>query len=300
MRLAISVIQILIVAFSAIRCSAQNEERESFKASNVTFRDLSEGNAHNWLTYSGQYNSQRFSELRQIHSDNVHKLSVAWVRQFKITEFFEATPLVVNGVMYVTLPRNAVLALDAATGLRYWERQYPLPDQISVCCGQVNRGVAILGELIYMGTLDAHLVALDSKTGSIIWDVEVAQPAKGYSITAAPLVVKDLVITGVAGGEYGISGFVAAYDSKTGEERWRTPTIPGPGEDGNDTWDGDSWKTGGSATWMTGSYDPDLNLLYWGVGNPGPTVRSGQLLARPRFTFVTQDEVRKVTPSFAP
>ena len=141
----------------------------------------------NWLMYSGQYNSQRFSRLDQINSKNVRRLGVAWIRQFRTSELFETTPLVINGVMYATLPRNKVMALDARTGLRYWGYEYRLPTRLSLCCGQVNRGVAILGETIYMGTLDAHLVALDTKTGKVIWDVEVGDNRTGFSITGTPL-----------------------------------------------------------------------------------------------------------------
>jgi alcohol dehydrogenase (cytochrome c) len=224
----------------------------------------------NWLTYSGQYNSQRFSRLNEIHDRNAHDLEVKWVRQFPIAEVFECSPLVVDGVMYVTLPENKVQAIDARTGLLYWEYTYELPAQLAICCGKINRGVAILGDTLFMGTLDAHLVALDTKTGRQLWKTQVADATSGHSITGAPLVVKDKVITGVAGGEYGIRGFLDAYDAETGDRVWRTHTIPEPGEPGNETWEGDSWKIGGSPTWMTGSYDPDLDLLYWGVGNPGP------------------------------
>ena len=227
-------------------------------------------NSGNWLTYSGQYSSQRFSRLDQIHDRNVDKLRVKWARQFPILEAFETTPLVVDGVMFLTLPENHVWALDARTGLPFWKFQYRLPRQLAVCCGKINRGVAILGETLYMGTLDAKLVAIDSKSGNVRWIKTVGDATRGHSITGAPLIVKDVVITGIAGGEYGIRGFVDAYDAKTGQRRWRTHTIPGPGEPGHETWSGDSWKIGGSPTWMTGSYDPQLNLLYWGVGNPGP------------------------------
>ena len=224
----------------------------------------------NWLLYSGQYNSQRFSQLKQIHDGNVEDLRVKWVRQFPITELFETTPLVVDGVMYLTLPENIVWALDAKTGLPFWSYEHPLPDQLSLCCGKVNRGVAILGDTLYMGTLNAELVALDSKSGNVRWTIPVADGTQGFSLTGAPLIVKDMVIVGVGGGEYGIRGFVDAYDANTGKRRWRQHVIPGPGEKGHETWEGDSWKIGGASTWMTGSYDPELDLLYWGIGNPGP------------------------------
>lgn len=224
----------------------------------------------NWLTYSGQYSGQRYSRLDQINDRNVHELRVKWVRQFSTQIEIETSPLVVDGVMYATLPENEIVTLDAKTGLRYWSYKHPLPKQYPICCGKHNRGVAILGETLYMGTLDGHLLARDARSGKERWKVEVAPAAKGYSITSAPLVVKDMVVTGIAGGEYGIRGFLAAYDANTGKELWRTFTIPAKGEPDNDSWEGDSWKIGGSPTWVTGAYDPELNLIYWGVGNPGP------------------------------
>ena len=225
---------------------------------------------HNWLQYSGTYDAQRHSRLDQITSDNVDDLRLAWVRQLNTLSAVEMTPLVVDGIMYISMPDDIVMAVDARTGQPFWTYTYPVPDALMLCCGKQSRGVSILGDTLYLGTLDAHLVALDTKTGEEIWNVEVAEGTAGNSITAAPLIVKDMVLTGVAGGEYGIRGFIDAYDAKTGELRWRRYTIPAEGEPGNDTWAGDSWKTGGSPTWVTGSYDPELDLVYWGTGNPGP------------------------------
>ena len=147
---------------------------------------------------------------------------------------------------------------------------HDLPPQLATCCGKINRGLATLGDTLYMGTLDAKLVALSTKDGGGVWSTNVGDPKERHSITGAPLIVKDMVITGIAGGEYGIRGFLDAYDARTGKRRWRTHTIPASGEPHNDSWEGDSWKIGDSPTRMTGSYDPKLNLLYWGVGNPGP------------------------------
>ncbi len=224
----------------------------------------------NWFTYSGTYSSHRYSQLKQINRENVHKLKLKWIFQMQILEKVQTTPLVVDGVMYLTQPGNGVVALDARTGRTFWSYQYKLPERMDLCCGEVNRGLAILGDKLYMGTVDAHLVALDSKTGALMWDVQVADYQNGYSITGAPLAVKDKIITGIAGGEYGIRGFLDAYDAKTGQRLWRFDTIPGPGEPGHETWEGDSWKTGGAPTWLTGSFDPELNTIFWGVGNPGP------------------------------
>ena len=230
----------------------------------------SDAQPQNWLHYSGNYSSQRYSGLDQVNAGNASQLEMQWAFQLRALDRAETTPLVVDGVMFVTEAPSNVIALDARTGEQYWRYNYPLGDELNFCCGRNNRGVAILGDRLFMSTLDAHLVAIDARTGSLLWDVEVAPADLGYSKTAAPLVVGDMVITGIAGGEYGIRGFVDAYDVQTGERVWRFWTIPGPDQPGNETWAGDSWMTGGAGTWMTGSYDPDLNLIYWGTGNPGP------------------------------
>jgi len=223
-----------------------------------------------WLTYSGDYAGHRYSALKRIDRGNVTRLRPAWIYQTNDLNPFEATPIVADGVMYISEPPSNAAALDLRTGRPIWVFRRALPSDVSVCCGQVNRGVAVLGDRVYLGTLDAHLLALDAKTGHLLWDTRVADYRAGYSITVAPLAIEGKVITGISGGEYGIRGFVDAYDAKSGERIWRFWTVPGPGEAGRQTWDGDSWKTGSAATWVTGSYDPALNLLYWGTGNPGP------------------------------
>jgi alcohol dehydrogenase (cytochrome c) len=225
---------------------------------------------HNWLTYNGGYSSQRYSPLTDINASNVTNLELKWMVQNQVVGAWQSNPLVVDGVMYVTQRPNDIMAVDARTGAVYWLYRYTNSDKARVCCGSNNRGVAILGDIVFMGTLDAHLVAVDAKTGRQLWNTEVGDVNKAYSITMAPLVVKDKVLVGVGGGEFGIRGFVAAYDAKTGKEAWRFYTIPGPGEPGHETWDGDDWEHGGAPAWITGSYDPDLNLTYWGIGNPGP------------------------------
>lgn len=235
-----------------------------------------------WLMYGGNYDNTRFSPLTDIDRQNVNKLSVAWVFQTGIPYQFQAAPIVADGVMYVSAAYNHVYALDAKTGELRWKYDHQMPSDARICCGPGNRGVAIADDKIYMGTLDARLVALDRKTGELVWNIEIEKYNLGYSATGAPLVVGDLVIVGIAGGDYGVRGFLDAYNAKTGERVWRLYTIPGEGEPGNDTWAGDSWKSGGGATWVTGSYDPDRDLLYWGVGNPGPDwngdVRAGDNL----------------------
>jgi alcohol dehydrogenase (cytochrome c) len=224
----------------------------------------------NWLMYSGTLDSKRFSGLDQIHNRNVSRLELKWAYQIPQLDRAETTPLVVDGVMFITEAPSNVVAVDATTGRQFWRYNHELPDDLRVCCGRNNRGVAILGETLYMSTLDAHLVAIDARSGNLVWNREVADHAAGYSKTAAPLVVKDKVVTGIAGGEYGIRGFLDSYNAASGELEWRTHTIPGPDHPDNQTWAGDSWRTGGSPTWITGAYDPDLDLVYWGTGNPAP------------------------------
>ncbi len=225
----------------------------------------------NWLTYSGNYTGQRYSTLGQITPENVKTVEQKWVFQAESLQKFETSPLVIDGIMYLTQPPNDVIALDGKTGRAYWIYQYRPAPESRVCCGQVNRGLAVLGDVLFMATIDAHLVAIDVRSGKPLWNTKVADYDAGYAMTLAPLVVKDKVIVGVAGGEYGIRGFLAAYDAKTGKEAWRFYTIPGPGEPGHDTWPADdSWMHGGAPIWVTGSFDPELNLTYWGVGNPGP------------------------------
>jgi alcohol dehydrogenase (cytochrome c) len=229
-----------------------------------------------WLTYSGNYASWRYSGLTQIDATNVEHLTMQWTFQVADLGQFETTPLMVDGVLYGTGQNNRAFALDARTGRPIWRYQRNLPDKLQPCCGMVNRGFAILGNKLFMATLDGHVVALDTKTGNVVWDVKAADSSAAYVFSVAPLAVKDKVIVGVSGGEYGVRGFIDAYDAETGSRRWRFETVPGPGEPGHETWSGDSWKTGGAPAWMTGSYDPELNLLYWPTGNPAPSDYGGE------------------------
>jgi alcohol dehydrogenase (cytochrome c) len=224
----------------------------------------------NWLTYSRDYTGQRYSPLDRIHAGNVGKLRIAWMHQAAEADTFETSPIVVDGIMFITEPPNQVKALDAGTGRTLWKYSKDLPKDLRLCCGKVNRGVAILGDTVYYASTDAHLIALDARTGGLKWDVTLADYKMGYSSTGAPLAVKDKIITGMAGGEFGVRGFVDAYDARTGKRAWRFNTIPAKGEPGNDTWAGESWKTGSATTWVTGVYDPETNTVYWGTGNPGP------------------------------
>ncbi len=200
----------------------------------------------NWLTYSGGYASDRYSELTKITPENVKDLTLKWVFQSRSLEKHEVTPLVVDGVMYTVQSINDVVALDAVTGKPFWTHTYKPDPEARNCCGQMTRGLAIQGDKLFLATLDAHMIALNAKTGKEIWNVAVADPKEKYSFTHAPLVIKDKVIEGTAGGEFGIRGFIAAFDVNTGKEAWRFYTVPGPGEPGHETWAGDSWKHGGA------------------------------------------------------
>ena len=241
----------------------------------------------NWLTYSGSYFSQRYSPLNQITPDNVGNVELQWVYQTGVIGPWQATPLVVDDVMYVTQRPNDVVALDARTGRVFWIYRYTTAPGQRSCCRSNNRGVAMLGDKLFMATLDAHVVAIDATTGGELWNVEVANMDLAYAFTLAPLAIKDKVLVGTSGGDRGIRRFIAALDADTGAEVWRFYTIPGPGEPGHETWlpcppnsatycDPEAWRHGGGAVWVTGSYDPELNLTYWGVGNPGPDFNRAQ------------------------
>jgi alcohol dehydrogenase (cytochrome c) len=227
-----------------------------------------EREAQNWLTYGGTYKSWRYSPLDQIHRGNIKKLVPVWSFEAGLIEGgLQATPLVVDGVLYLSTSWNRVFAIDAATGKEIWHYYSPRPKQIGDT--PWNRGVAVADGLVFMGTVDNHVVALDAKTGREIWKVEVEDVGQcGCNISGAPLVVNSKVIVGVTGGDSAHRGYINAFDTKTGRHVWRFWTIPGPGEPGHDTWQGDSWKSGGGSSWLTGSYDAELNLLYWGIGNP--------------------------------
>lgn len=224
----------------------------------------------NWLTYWGGYDAHHFSELRQISRSNVHTLQARWAVPLGGASPLEATPLVVDGVLYVSGYPGDVYAIDARSGLQLWkfhrQQRVTSPFQIN----PYNRGVAVLGNRVFVGTLDDALLALDARTGRPLWERKLADTMAGYTLTGAPLALGHAVIVGVSGGEQGIRGFIEAYDPADGRRLWRFDTIPGPGEPGHESWSGDSWKTGSGATWLTGSYDPQLNQLYWTVGNPGP------------------------------
>jgi len=198
----------------------------------VTFERLvnSAKEPQNWLTYSGDYAGRRYSALDEVNANNAPSLVAKWVYQTAATGKFETTPVVVDGILYATGPDDRAFALDARTGRLLWTYQRQLPGDIRPCCGRINRGVAVLGDKVFLGTLDAHVMALDAKTGNVVWDVVAADYREGYSFSLAPLAVKDTIILGVSGGEYGIRGFIDAYDPNTGKRKWRFDTVPGPGQ----------------------------------------------------------------------
>jgi alcohol dehydrogenase (cytochrome c) len=232
----------------------------------VTDQRLVSPEPHNWFMYRRTYDGWGYSPLDQITPRNVKKLIPVWSLSSGVTEGHQSPPMVNNGIMFVTTPHAQVMALNAKTGDLLWRYKRTLPEDLSQL-HPTNRGAALYGDKLYVATVDCVLVALDAKTGKVVWEKPVEDYHKGYYMTLAPLAAQGKVMVGVSGGEYGIRGFVQAFDSETGREAWKTYTIPGPGEPGHESWPGDTWKTGGASVWITGSYDPTLKLAYWGTGN---------------------------------
>jgi alcohol dehydrogenase (cytochrome c) len=268
-----------LVAF--IRClgvpadsvAAAAQENSRMRQIQLSYTELAglEAPGNDWLTYSGSYGSNRHSVLRQINSRNVGSLTIRWMHQLVGGhDKIESTPIVRDGVMYFTAPPGRVLAVDAATGHQIWVHDHPY---VFLGGGEgplnQNRGVALLGDRVFVGTWDSKLTALSAATGQVLWESTVGEYPGTY-ISGAPLVYRDLVVTGVGSPPGYGRGFIVAFDVNTGKERWRFMTVPGPGLAGHDTWAGDSWRKGGAGTWLTGSYDPVADILYWGVGNPRP------------------------------
>ena len=223
-----------------------------------------------WLLYGGNYANWRYSALADINRENIGKLVPVWIFQAGVQGQVAVSPVVADGVMYFTAAYNNLYALDAVSGKLLWHYEHQMPSDLRLCCGPANRGVAIAGDKLYMATLDARLIAFERTTGKVIWNIVMDDYKVGYSATGAPLIIKDRVIIGSGGGEFAARGFIDAYDVDTGKRRWRRYTVPAAGEPGVETWAGESWKTGGAPAWVTGTYDADLNLLYWSTGNPSP------------------------------
>jgi len=235
----------------------------------VTDQRLLKPEPENWLLIRGNYQGWSYSPLDQITTRNVKKLTLVWSFSTGVESGHQAPPIVNNGMMFVSTPYSQVLALDAKTGDLIWRYRRELPEDFKPL-HNTNRGVALYGDKVYLASLDCYLVALDAKTGKVAWEKQVDNYKTGYYMTLAPLVVKGKVMVGVSGGEFGIRGFVQAFDAETGAPAWKTYTIPGPGEPGHETWSGDTWKRGGASVWLTGTYDPELNLTFWGTGNASP------------------------------
>ncbi len=274
-------------------------------AENLTYERILEARSEpeNWLTYYGTYDGQRFSTLDQINTENVHKLGPAWIFQAGVsgiiagtsTYSFEATPIVVDGVMFLSGWDGWVWALNAVTGVEIWRYKHAVPFDVSLCCGNVNRGVAVAKNKVFFVTANAHVIALDAQTGKRVWDKTYGDVRAGESGTMAPIVVKNLVIVGSSGGEFGVRGHLDAFDVDSGEHQWRCYMVPKPGEPGSETWpaDGEAWQRGGGNCWLTGTYDAETNLLYWGTGNPAPDfdgeVREGDNLYTDSIVAVDVD-----------
>ncbi|MHA6793582.1 PQQ-dependent dehydrogenase, methanol/ethanol family [Pseudonocardia bannensis] len=257
----------------------------------------------NWLTYYGAYNGQRYSPLDQINTENVKRLRPEWIFQAGTTGLiagastysFEAAPIVVDGVMFVAGWDGWVWALDAKTGVEIWRYKHAIPFDVSLCCGNVNRGVAVAQGKVFFVTANAHVLALDATNGKRVWDKTYGDVRAGESATVAPLVVKNMVIVGSSGGEFGVRGHLDAFDIESGEHVWRCYMVPKPGEPGSETWpsDGEAWARGGANCWLTGTFDPETNLLYVGTGNPAPDfdgeVREGDNLYTDSIVAVDVD-----------
>ncbi len=239
--------------------------------SRVTDERLVNPEDRNWLSYRGTLDGWGYSPLDQIDADSVSELEPVWTFSTGVNGGHESPPIVNDGVMFVTTPGNLVYAMDAATGEMLWRYQHDLPPSL-IAFHRTNRGVALYDDKVYTATLDARVVALDAASGEKVWDTTVQDNSFGYYITMAPLAIDGKIMVGASGGELGIRGFVVALDAETGEEVWRRYTVPGPGEPGNETWPGESWRTGGAAVWVPGHYDAELGLGYFGTGNPGPWI----------------------------
>ena len=267
---------LLVLPFLLAGCESAMLENVADDGSNmsqaymtVTDARLQNPEAENWLMFRRTYDGWGYSPLDDIDADNVSDLKPVWSLSTGLTEGHQSPPIVNNGIMYITTPLNHVLAIDAASGDGLWEYSRQMPFDISLI-HPTNRGVALYGNKLYMATSDASVVALDAMTGKLVWEKAVANYRNGYYMTLAPLAADGKIMVGVSGGERGIRGFITALDAESGDELWKTYTIPGPGEMGHGTWTEDAWQTGGGSVWVTGNYDPEMNLTFWGIGNAGP------------------------------
>ncbi|HTP95915.1 MAG TPA: methanol/ethanol family PQQ-dependent dehydrogenase [Burkholderiales bacterium] len=263
-------ISIAAAVVAILSPAAANAQGAAGNYSPVTDERLLKPEPQNWLMYRATYDGMGYSPLARINTKNVKKLVPVWSYSTGVLEGHQAPPIVNNGVMFVSTPENQVLALNARTGDLIWRYKREMPED-ALQPHPTNRGVALYGDKVYLATLDAFVIALDARTGKPVWETRMEDYKKAYYFTLAPLIVKGKVMVGASGGEYGIRGFIAALDAETGKEVWKTYTVPAPGEPGSETWpQNDAWKTGGASVWITGNYDPNLDLTYWGTGNAGP------------------------------
>lgn len=274
-RVAVSTAALALLGASSMAAAIGVDRLESTLYPNYVTQDMltnADVDSQNWLHYGKDYQMTRYSQLSQVNRDNVKSLTPTWNLSFGILEGQDSQAVAVNGTLYVTTSFNRVMAVNGTTGDILWKYERELPGDVfpKLCCDVVNRGVAVYKNKVYLATLDAHLVALDNQTGDVVWDKKIGDYTYAETFTIMPLVVNNKVVFGTAGAEYGVRGWIAAIDADTGAPAWKTYTIPGPGEPGNDTWGGDSWKYGGGSTWITGSYDKETNQLFWPTGNPGP------------------------------
>ncbi|HXW92683.1 MAG TPA: PQQ-dependent dehydrogenase, methanol/ethanol family [Terriglobales bacterium] len=263
----------LTLAFSCLRSLADDPIQDPALSAEVNVRTddlLVAPPSVNWISYNGDYSGRRYSSLAQINRTNAGQLRAQWVFHAANTSRLEVTPVVFQGMMFVTAANDA-FALDASTGRIVWHHSRRLSEGlIDDASGHINRGVGLWRDRVYMETDNAHLLCLDARSGHLIWDVGYATWNRNYGATSAPLVVKDKVLVGTSGGDDGVRGFLAAYDTMSGKLAWRFWTIPAPGEPGSESWPGEAYLHGGGTTWMPGTYDPDLNTVFWGTSNPAP------------------------------
>ena len=261
------------ILLSGSTLSAGQEKSAAAISTSIDVRHedlVSQPPAANWVSYNGDYTGRRFSNLAEITPANVGSLRAQWIFHLRDSTGLEVTPVAVDGILFVTSANDA-FALDARTGRAIWHYSRPVSEGLIDDASQHhNRGVAIWHSKVFIETDNAHLLCLDARSGHLLWDVAYAEGNKNYGATSAPLVVKDKVIVGTSGGDDGVRGFVAAFDAETGKQAWRLWTIPGPGEFGSESWPGDLYLRGGGTTWMPGTYDPDLNTIYWGTSNAAP------------------------------
>ena len=264
-------IAMALLQFSLLTAAQPEQKRAMLTEINVLPAELlAPMPAENWVSYNGDYSGRRFSQLAQINTQNVLQLRAEWVFHAQNSDRLEVTPVAINGMIFVT-SANDVFALDAQMGRTVWHYARPITQGlIDDASRHLSRGVGVWHNRVYRETDNAHLLCLDARSGNLIWDVAYADWNRNYGATSAPLVVRDKIIVGTSGGDDGVRGFVAAYDAETGNLAWRFWTIPAPGEFGSASWPGDLYLHGGGTTWMPGTFDPQLNTLFWGTSNPAP------------------------------